>query len=59
MKQDHCIVEDPTLTISALAEALGISTRAVEMQIKQLKNERRLERVWGGGRKGRREVGFG
>jgi len=43
------IAKDPTLTISALAEALSISTRAVEMQIKQLKDEGRLKRV--GGRK--------
>ena len=43
------IEEDPQITIPALADALGIGTRAVEKQIKQLKDSDRLKRV--GGRK--------
>ncbi|OGG95496.1 MAG: transcriptional regulator [Candidatus Lambdaproteobacteria bacterium RIFOXYD2_FULL_50_16] len=43
------ITEDPSITIAAIAEAFGLGVSTVEKQIKQLKDEGRLERV--GGRK--------
>ena len=43
------IAQNPSITISALAEALSISTRAIEMQIKALKAGGHLQRI--GGRK--------
>lgn len=39
------MIKKPTITISELAEIIGISTRAVEKQIAKLKNSRDLKRV--------------
>lgn len=47
--------ENPNMTIKALAERLGLTTRAIEKQIATLKKEKRLVRV-GNARKGRWEV---
>jgi Fic family protein len=47
--------ENPTATIKALSEVLGLSTRAIEKQIAKLKTEGRLQRI-GSARKGHWEV---
>ena len=41
----HHLQAEPTLSAKALAEKLGISSRAVEKQIDQLKKDGRLRRI--------------
>lgn len=45
------IKQNPKITIAKIAEALSISTRAVEKQLAKLKNENKLQRI-GSARKG-------
>ncbi len=45
------IKQNPKITIAKIAEALSISTRAVEKQLAKLKDENKLQRI-GSARKG-------
>jgi len=41
----HMISDNPKITIPEMAEALGITTRAVEKQIAKLKREGKIKRI--------------
>lgn len=45
------IKQNPKITIAKIAEALSLSTRAVEKQLAKLKDENKLQRI-GSARKG-------
>lgn len=41
----QCIKENPQITIGELAEKIGKTTRTIEMQIKRLKAQKKIERI--------------